>query len=399
MGMPTTVERIWPEDPAAMGGRRQRAGFRYSAFVPDPIATLEPVVSFETASSVADAQTAIRALNEQVSVRGLEAIGPLLLRSEAVASSRIEGYDISPLNLARALIDPRAARGTARTVAANVSAMEEAVAIGTRASPIAIDDLLAIHRTLMISEPRARPGQLRQEQNWIGGRLSNPSDARYVPPPETHVPGLMADLVTFVNRADLPAIAQAAIAHAQFETIHPFVDGNGRVGRCLIHVVLRRRDVAPRFVPPVSIVLAARPTAYVGGLIDFRDGRVAQWIDSFAAAATTAATASVELAERVADLQEDWRARAGRPRAGSAAARLIGLLPALPVLSAPTARVAIGVSQQQTLAGLKDLAAAGVIRQISPGSYDRQYAATELFDLVAAYEELVISPSSADGPR
>jgi len=146
-----------------MGGRRQRATFPYSAFVPDPIVNVKPVVSFETASAVAEAETAIRALNEQVSVRGLEAIGPLLLRSEAVASSRIEGYDISPLNLARALIDPRAARGTARTVAANVSAMEEAVAIGARASAISIDDLLAIHRTLMASEARARPGHRRPE--------------------------------------------------------------------------------------------------------------------------------------------------------------------------------------------------------------------------------------------
>lgn len=391
--MPGVVERTWPGDPGAIGGRLARVPFRYLAFVPDPIADIQPVVSFETAEAVADAELAVRVLNDRASVGGLEAIGPLLLRSEAIASSRIEGYEVSPLNLARALMDPRAARGTARVVAANVSAMEEAVAIGTRQAPIAIDDLLDIHRTLMSTDLRARPGILREEQNWIGGRLSNPSDARYVPPPEDQVPGLMTDLVHFLNRDDVPAVAQAAIAHAQFETIHPFVDGNGRVGRCLIHVVLRRRDVAARFVPPVSIVLAARPGTYVDGLVGFREGRVAEWIGSFAGATAKAAVDSVRLADEVAALQEEWRTRAGRPRAGSAAAKLIALLPALPVLSAPTARAAIGVSQQQTLAGLKDLAAAGVIRQISPGSYDRQYAATGLLELVSAYEQQVARPA------
>lgn len=128
-------------------------------------------------------------------------------------------------------------------------------------------------------------------------------------------------------RDDLPAIAQVAIAHAQFETIHPFVDGNGRVGRCLIHVVLRRRGVAPRFVPSASIAPAMRPGAYVDGLVAFRDGRLTDWVGSFAGATHDAAAAALELADQVTSLQAQWVARAGRPRAGSAAARLIALLP------------------------------------------------------------------------
>ena len=396
--MPRTVEGRWEGEPGALGGRRARASFQYEAFVPDEIAGLSPIVRFEVADLSADAEAAIRALNERASVGGLEAIGPLLLRSEAVASSRIEGYDVSSLNLARALIDPRAARGSARTVAANVSAMEEAIAIGDRTSPVAVDDLLAIHAVLMAGDERARPGHVRREQNWVGGRLGNPSDAAFVPPPEDLVMPLLEDLVAFVAREDLPAVPQAAIAHAQFETIHPFIDGNGRVGRALIHVVLRRRGVAARFVPPISIVLAARPTAYIDGLVAFREGRIADWIGSFAGAAAHAALMSIELAEQVAGLQAEWRDRAGRPRAGSAANKLIALLPALPVLSAPTARAAIGVSQQQTLAALKALAAAGVIRQLSAGTYDRQYAATELFDLLGAYEERVAGPEQRAGP-
>ena len=124
----------------------------------------------------------------------------------------------------------------------------------------------------------------------------------------------------------------------------------------------------------------------MGGLVDFREGRIGDWVASFADACASAAVHAADLADEIAALQGDWTRRAGRPRAGSAAARLIALLPAQPIVSAPTVRAAIGTSQQRALAGLKALADAGVVRQISQGSYDRQFAATELFDLVTTYE-------------
>ena len=382
------VERRWPGDPGAMGGRKARAAVTYRAFVPDRIASLTPVVDFATAASIEAAELAIVTLNGDVRVGGLEAVGPLLLRSEAIASSRIEGLDLSPRNLARALLEPDAARGTARAVAANVRAMERSIAIGNGAEPLTTLDILEVHRTLVAHEPsRIRPGAFRQEQNWIGGRLQNPSDARFVPPPEDQVEPLMADLMTFMARDDLPAVAQAAIAHAQFETIHPFLDGNGRVGRCLIHMILRRRGIVATFVPPISVALAARPNQYVAGLTTFREGGIAPWCASFAGACERAAAVSSDLARQVAMLVETWRERAGRPRRDSAAARIIPLLPAHPIASAATIRDAIGARHQRALEGLKVLAERGVIRQISPGDYDRQYAADELFDLIEAFED------------
>lgn len=391
----TWAERRWEGDPGAIGGRAARRSFTYRAFVPERIGALDPAVSFDTSGAIAGAEREIGRLNADERVRGLEAIGALLLRSEAIASSRIEGIELSQRNLARALIDPRAARGSARAVAANVIAMEEAVAIGDRGAALTTEDLLAIHRTLMANEsPRIRPGSFRQEQNWLGGRLSSPLDARYVPPPEDEVEGLMLDLVYFMNRGDLPAVAQAAIAHAQFETIHPFVDGNGRVGRALIHVLLRRRGIAPSFVPPMSIVLAARPGAYVDGLVAFREGRLDQWCVSFADACARAAVLSRDLAGRIADLETTWHERAGRPRRDSAAARIIAALPAQPITSAATIRAAIGARHQRALEGLKHLAAAGVVRQISKGGYDKQYAADELFDLIEDFEQRIATTSS-----
>ena len=377
-----------------MGGRKARAAVTFRAFMPDLIADLKPVVDFAIAASIDTAEAAIAALNDDDRVRGLEAVGPLLLRSEAIASSRIEGFDLSQRNLARALVDPGSARGTARVVAANVRAMERSIALGDATDALTTTDILEIHRTLMEHEPaRLRPGAFRREQNWIGGRLQNPSDARFVPPPEDQVQPLMADLLAFIARDDLPAVAQAAIAHAQFETIHPFLDGNGRVGRCLIHIVLRRRGVARTFVPPISVVLAARPNQYITGLTTYREGGVASWCASFAGACERAASVSTDLAGQVAALVETWRERAGRPRRDSAAARIIPLLPAHPIASAATIKVAIGTRHQRALEGLKVLAERGVIRQISPGDYDRQFAADELFDLIEAFEDQLAAAS------
>jgi Fic family protein len=395
--VPELVKRRWEGDPGAYGGRRARQSFEYEAFIPDPIALLDPAISFRTAGTVLEAEDSIRALNARADARGLEAIGPLLLRSEALASSRIEGYQVSALNLAKALIDPRAARGVARTVAANVSAMEVAIGRADDPRPLDIADIQFLHATLMANEPQAGPGLLRDVQNWIGGRLNNPSDAAFVPPPPDEVPRLVGDLLGFLSRDDVPAVAQAAIAHAQFETIHPFIDGNGRIGRCLIHVILRRAGVAPTFVPPVSIVLAARPSSYVQGLVDFREGRIGPWVESFAGACLIAARHAAGLADDVRKLQKSWMDRAETPRSDSAAAKIITLLPAQPVLSAPTIRAAVGASQQQVLAGLKVLADSGVVRQISEGTYDRQFAATELIDLVADYEARIAGRAQPAG--
>ncbi len=396
--MPRFVEQRWEGNPGAVGGRAARRSFIYQAFVPDPIATLDPQVSFRAATAAFEAERAVRELNDRATARGRDAIGPLLLRSESIASSRIEGYHVSTPDLARALVDPGAARGSARTVAANVSAMEEAIARADDPVPITVEDICGIHATLMAREPATAPGQVRQVQNWLGGRLDSPMDAAFIPPPPGEVPPLLDDLLWFLERDDIPPLARAAIAHAQFETIHPFSDGNGRLGRCLIHIVLRRTGVAARFVPPVSIVMAARPTSYVGGLVDFRDGRISEWVGSFSKACETAAVHAADLADDVVALQRDWTGRAGRPRADSAAATLIALLPAQPIVSAPTVRAAIGTSQHQALVALKALTEAGVLRQISAGTCGRQFAAVDLFDLVTAYEERIAGRAPAAEP-
>jgi Fic family protein len=201
------------------------------------------------------------------------------------------------------------------------------------------------------------------------------------------VPRLLDDLVGFVNLDDLPAIAQAAIAHAQFETIHPFGDGNGRAGRCLIHVILGRRGVAPRFVPPVSVVLATKARQYIGGLTDFREGRTDDWIGAFADSVTAAATATRQLWAQLDALTAELIERAGSPRADSVARKIVLGLPAQPVVSADTAAERYGVTPTAARGALNRLEEAGALVPTRVGRRrDREWISDELFELLDRFE-------------
>ena len=387
--------RSWPADPTAPGGRAERRAFRYRAFVPDLIASLQLALPSSVAASVSSAERAVDALNrDPPRMASLEVLARRLLRAESVASSRIEGLVLSQRRLARAEAEEGDARDeTARSVLGNVAAMEEAVALGSCARPLRLPDILALHRVLMLATTTPEiAGALRDRQNWIGGNAYNPGRADFVPPPPEMVKALMIDLVAFVNRTDLPPVVQAAVAHAQFETIHPFADGNGRVGRALVHVVLRRRDLAPRYVPPVSLVLAADAKAYVAGLSAFREERPGDWLLLFAQALERAAAKSGELALRLAELQEKWRQRAGYPRRHSSAEALIVQLPAHPIVTVATAQKLLGRSKQAVNEAIAALADKGVLRAITLAKRNRAWEARELFDLINDVERELATP-------
>jgi Fic family protein len=182
--------------------------------------------------------------------------------------------------------------------------------------------------------PNARiAGRIRTLQNWIGGNDHNPCGADFVPPPPEHVEPLLADLCEVMTDEALPPLVQAALVHAQFETIHPFDDGNGRTGRTLIHVVLRRRGLAEVFVPPISVVFARGRDRSIDGLTAYREGEVDRWIETFATAAIQATDLAASYLDEVAQRTERWRDMlrvASDPRADAAAWAIIDLLPAHP---------------------------------------------------------------------
>lgn len=322
----------------------------------------------------------------------LDPLFHLLMRSESIASSRIEGIQVDARDLARAEARQRIGRrvGTrAREVIGNVDAMQLAVARAAAVKQLTIRELLSVHEVLMRDHlPTA--GQMRTVQNWIGGNDYNPCGADYVPPPPEHLPALVEDLCSFCNADQAPPLYQAAIAHAQFETIHPFDDGNGRTGRALMHILLRRRGLAPRVTPPISVAFAHARSAYIDGLISFRDAEFDQWLETFVAAVLSSAALAERYRTAVAELLAEWQQRlrdGANPRSDAAAWLILEQLPSYPVLNRADAAEFSGRSIPAVDLGLRQLEDAGVLDPIRDQSPSRRsWEPSGLLDLIIELE-------------
>jgi len=391
--------RRWPPSPESPD-RHARRGFSYYAFQGWPLRSLDLRLSSELAQDISRTEAEIRRLNnDPPRTRLLEGVALQLLRAEAVASSRIEGLELSHRRLAEAAFAPDQANDTARGVYANVRAMEEAVRLASGRRPISIDDIRAIHMRLFDGTRDARfAGVLRETQNWIGGSDYSPYGAAFIPVPEGDVRPLLEDLCTFMERDDLPPVLQAALAHAQFETIHPFIDGNGRVGRCLIHVVLRRHALAPHYVPPISVALAANADEYVAGLMSYRSERFEEWSTIFVHATEAAVRRAEELSHELEELQDKWREQAARPRAGSAADKLINALPVSPVVNVRTATTLLDVGAEAARQAIDRLTKGGVLQEVTGRLRDRSWECVGLFALLDEFDRTVATPPGAPAP-
>ena len=405
--MATLERRRWTGDFSGLT-RRDRQPCDYDVYLPDRLSNRNFSLDGEVAADVADAETALTRLDaSSVALADSEALARLLLRAESVASSRIEGLEIGARRLLRAAaarrlgIEPRDV--TAREILGNIDAMTWAVDTIGQGSAITVNTLLETHRRLLAgSRMEEHGGRVREVQNWIGGSAYNPCSASFVPPPPEVVDDLLADLVEFCNSDSLPAMAQAAVAHAQFETIHPFADGNGRTGRTLIHMVLRRRGLGLRILPPVSIILATWSQNYIEGLTGTRyvgaaESSIARsginrWIALFASACRRAVEDASHFEGQVREIQASWRERLGRARRDSAVNLLISVLPNAPVLTTTTASELVGRSFPATSMAIERLVAAGVLVQVSVGRRNRAYEAPELIDVFTAFERRLASP-------
>ncbi|HET8656521.1 MAG TPA: Fic family protein [Longimicrobiaceae bacterium] len=401
-----TIALTWAHEPTLYAPAKYRRACRYEAFVPTPLAELSVSLPAEAAGIVSEAESAIHVLNASARP-ALAPLSRLLLKSESIASSKIEGMQLDPRELARA--ESRMETGgrvsaTALEIVANIDAMEFAVHEAAIAGRFTVEEIRSIHRRLMERSVNPRiAGEIRAEQNWIGGNDHNPCSADFVPPPPEYVAPLLEDLCAAIEDDRLPPLMQAALVHAQFETIHPFHDGNGRAGRALIHVVLRRRGLAPAYVPPISIVLARARDRYIEGLARFRGDEIGAWIEYFAAAAASAAHLAAAYVEAVQVLQEQWRAQvaalAAVPRADSAVWSLIDSLPAHPLITAPVAATVTGRSKPPTYQAIEQLQAAGVLVPRTESKRNRAWEATGLLDLLVGLESGVAPRAASRSPR
>jgi Fic family protein len=386
------ITRIWESGWTASAPATAKRARRYEVFIPDLLTSLKLSLPLEVAGVVSEAEAAVRELNAAARP-ALTPLARLLLRTESIASSKVEGLQMGVRDLARA--EARMETGgrrsrTAVEVLANIAAMETAIQETASVASFGTDEVLEIHRRLMEHDPGSRiAGRLRDTQNWIGGNDYNPCGADFVPPPVEELPRLLDDLWAAVNDDLLPPVVQAALVHAQFEAIHPFDDGNGRTGRALIHVLLKRRGVAPDYVPPVSVVLAAARERYIAGLTRFRGDGVVEWIEQFAAATVHAANLARHYLKRVEALMQEWREQlrtAAAPREGATAWAVIDVLPAHPVITGPVATAATGRSKGPVYEALAQLQDAGVLIPLSQSPRNQSWEAAGLIDLLEELE-------------
>lgn len=407
--MAKVVKRRWYSEFASDLPRRDRRSCDYEAYLPDRLVNRAMTLAGGVAADVADAETAIARFDQHATaLADTEALARLLLRAESVASSKIEGLEVGSRRLLRA--EAAQALGddtrdvTATEVLGNIQAMTWALSAVDVGDDITLDTLLEAHRRLLAGTHVERHGgRIRSEQNWIGGSSYNPCSATFIPPPHEHVEELLIDLCAFCNTDDLPSVTQAALAHAQFETIHPFVDGNGRIGRVLIQLVLRRRGLARRAVPPVSLVLATWSQDYVDGLTATRYlGSPASktaiagmdtWIALFASACRRAINDAQRFEDSVAALQAGWRAQLGRMRSGSAADLLIDALPGAPVVTVKGAAELIGRTFQATNVAIARLVDVGILKHVKVGRRNRAFEAPELIRQFTDLERQLASPA------
>lgn len=331
-------------------------GARYKSAVPPAIATLSPLPNADVGAFADLAARELSRLDAELGHR-ITAFGPVLLRSEAASSSQIENITASARAIFSAELGIKSGRN-AEQVTANTRAMTTAIELSHNPS---VDTILKMHAALMAHQPRHTPGQWREEAVWIGTSSETPTHAEFVPPHHSRIPALLGDLAAFAHRQDIPPLVLVAIAHAQFETIHPFTDGNGRTGRALAQSLLRFRDVTRNVALPVSAGLLANVDGYHRALTAYRAGDINPIVSAFADASLRAVGNTRQLTTEMDDIRASWEGRL-TVRRSSNAWKLLDILLRRPVLDSATAANELGVQQPNIYPPLKALVEAGIVK-------------------------------------
>jgi Fic family protein len=358
----SSKRRSWPATGSTQviwqpsSGIDRDAGREYPASVPARIAALSPVLDPATRALTIAATSELMRFDSELGHR-VQQFGPLLLRSEAASSSQIENLTASASSVLSAELGGRGGRNAGEVVA-NTRAMQAAIDLAGSITP---DSILAMHRALLEQQPRHRPGAWRDEPVWIGTRSDSPFGASYVAPPFEQVPALIDDLIDFVHREDIDPLTKVAIAHAQFETIHPFTDGNGRTGRALAQSMLRAEGVTQSVAVPVSAGLLTDVEGYHAALDDYRKGSLDAIVSAFAHAASRAVANARQLIQEIDDVRASWNGKLAARRSSNAWS-LLDLFAERPIVSAVIAAQSLGIATPNAYPPLRALTDAGIVQ-------------------------------------
>src|ERR671912_2192919 len=371
----------WVRSSDEVASRRQRlaAVGEYRAAVVPPIAEHPVNLDSEVLALADDASKELTRFDAEAGMI-VAPFAAILLRTESASSSEVENVTASAKQVALAEIGASRS-GNAELVVANVHAMNAALELSDRLDERAI---IAMHDALLGASAPQYVGGWRDQQVWIGGGSISPHNAAFVPPHHERVPALMRDLVEFAHRTDIPALAQAAIAHAQFETVHPFPDGNGRTGRALLQGMLRAAGVTRNVAVPVSAGLLGNTDGYFAALTRYREGDPDRIVATVAEAVFSAINNGRVLVQEIQETSASWHDRV-TARSDSSVHGLKEYLLRQPVVNTRIVAQALGVSQVAAQNSIDTLVDAGVLTKVSGGARYRIWQATEILTALDAF--------------
>ena len=361
--------------------RSARRGGPYQASIPPRIADLAVSMSPAAQAEAEEATAAIARFDAELGAE-IAPFAAVLLRTESAASSRIENLTASARSIAEAELPGMAGKADAGQIVANTAAMQAAIVLSDNVDAQAI---LAMHAALMTDQTQHHPGRWRTEQVWIGGGNS-PLTAVFVPPRHERVPELIDDLITFIARDDIALLPQIAVGHAQFETIHPFTDGNGRTGRALAQAMLRNKGLTRQVTVPVSAGLLAETDGYFAALGAYRTGDLTSIVEHFAQASLRAVANGRTLIAELRNVRHGWDELI-RARRDSAVWRVADLLTRRPVVNAALLAQELGIESTNAHRYLNPLVEAGILMQSSGSRRNQVWRAPEVLDALDAFAE------------
>ncbi|MBV6458372.1 MAG: hypothetical protein HONBIEJF_01499 [Fimbriimonadaceae bacterium] len=360
----------------------------HKCFVPNPLPPKELHLSRRTQVLI---EETTHALGRVDACRSLLPNPDLLqyasLRIEAIASSTIENTVASPDELVLFEVTKKTDRGQVREVANYGIALDEGVNLLKRL-PISVNLLLKVHETLMRGvRGEVYGGRLKLAQNYIAPSKADPIErATYVPPSPADTPSLMSDLERYINLDPAePKVVQVALAHYQFETIHPFADGNGRVGRLLIvlHLIQLGLLSAPLLYP--SVYFERTRDQYYEELQRLREtGDWEAWIGYFVEGLREQAQHTLDLVAAIRAVQASLRAKAAGVRRHASMLRVLEAFMQNPVLSTRDAAIAAGLSFATAQSAIDGLGALGIVREVTGKRRGRIYICRPLVDTIFA---------------
>ncbi|MDO4437319.1 MAG: Fic family protein [Coriobacteriaceae bacterium] len=355
---------------------RRKIGQTYQAAIPCKIAGRSVDVPTDLSARISDLSVAIARFDMEQKQRGYD-LPALMLRSESAASSQIEHLTSSVRNVALAEVSQDVPQN-ARLIAGNVAAMRTALSIN---DDVTIDSIREVHRVLMVQGGESFGGELRSEQVWVGGSAYSPHGALYVPPAWERVEECLDDMIKFAARDDIDPVVQAAVMHAQFESIHPFIDGNGRTGRALLHKMLRKSGILFQTSLPVSAGLLHNIDAYMDSIVAYQQGDPIPVVEQLADALELALAVGKIVARDIDGVMEEW-SETIRERAGSSIHRLPAVLAEQPVVNVAFVAERLGITTRAASSLVARACDYGILRPMGNRQRGEFYQSDQLIDVL-----------------